>query len=325
MRLTIFVAVITCLSISEAQRLKVMTFNIWNSGSHVENGLRKIAKHILLVDPDIVGLQEFQEVQRPDVLPALLGWMGKPWMGVAGDDSYPDVAILTKHEMLGQSFAKTNRSITVKIQLPTGQMISFWTAHLDYKSFGPYAANNKMVTSLDQILAGEKPLTRAGRAQNMVEISEHPQMMEALNKSDEVPVILTGDFNCPSHIDWTRETMTKHGNWMVEWPATKIAENMGLKDSFREVFPNVTTVPGYTWSTVNKFLPEWEFNIPEPQDRIDFIYYKGSARPVRSFLYAGYEPLRPMPFHRHNDYPSDHFALITEFELLSPPICTPCK
>ncbi|PIO70430.1 hypothetical protein TELCIR_07714 [Teladorsagia circumcincta] len=147
------------LSDCEAQRLRVMTFNIWNSGSHVENGLRKIAKHILLVDPDIVGLQE---VQRPDVLPDLLRWMGKPWTGVAGDEFYPDIAILTKHEMIMQSFAKTNRSISVKVQLQSGHVVSFWSVHLDYKSFGPYAANNKLVTNVDQILAGEKPLKRAG-------------------------------------------------------------------------------------------------------------------------------------------------------------------
>ncbi|PIO68943.1 hypothetical protein TELCIR_09255, partial [Teladorsagia circumcincta] len=96
MRASLCLLALTCwLSDCEAQRLRVMTFNIWNSGSHVENGLRKIAKHILLVDPDIVGLQE---VQRPDVLPDLLRWMGKPWTGVAGDEFYPDIAILTKHE-----------------------------------------------------------------------------------------------------------------------------------------------------------------------------------------------------------------------------------
>lgn len=37
--------------------LRVMTFNIWKSGTRVENGIAKIAKHILLNDPDVVGLQ----------------------------------------------------------------------------------------------------------------------------------------------------------------------------------------------------------------------------------------------------------------------------
>ncbi|PIO70431.1 hypothetical protein TELCIR_07715 [Teladorsagia circumcincta] len=79
-----------------------------------------------------------------------------------------------------------------------------------------------------------------------------------------------------------------HGNWMVEWPATKIAESMGLKDSFRELYPNVTEVPGYTWSTVNKYLQDWEFNIPEPQDRIDFIYYKGYEHCINSNRFHPY-------------------------------------
>ena len=32
---------------------------------------------------------------------------------------------------------------------------------------------------------------------------------------------------------------------------------------------------GITWSTVNKFNPEWNYTIPEPQDRIDFLFYRG--------------------------------------------------
>ncbi|KAK5969658.1 Endo/exonuclease/phosphatase domain-containing protein [Trichostrongylus colubriformis] len=306
----------------EATKIRVMTFNIWNSGSHVENGLRKIAKHILLVNPDIVGLQE---VQRQDVLPKLLNWLGEPWTGVSSNDDYPDVAIVTKHDMITQSYTRTNRSISMKIQLHSGHVVSFWNVHLDYKAYGPYAANNKLVTNLDQILAGEKPLKREGRAQNMEEISQHPQMIQSLNKSDVVPVILAGDFNSPSHMDWTEETIRNHGNWKVEWPATKIAESMGLTDSFRELYPNVTEVAGCTWSTVNKYLQDWEFNIPEPQDRIDFIYYRGHVKPVSSYLYSGSEPLNPMPHHRYNDYPSDHFALITEFEFQPPSACTPCE
>lgn len=46
--------------------------------------------------------------------------------------------------------------------------------------------------------------------------------------------------------------------------------------------------------------------------------YSGNLVPVESFLYSGAEPLKPMPDHRDNDFPSDHFALITEFDLLFP-------
>ena len=35
------------------------------------------------------------------------------------------------------------------------------------------------------------------------------------------------------------------------------------------------TVSGYTWSTVNKFNSDWNYTIPEPMDRIDFIFSQG--------------------------------------------------
>lgn len=35
----------------------VMTFNIWVSGTNVENGTEKIANHIKWVNPDVIGLQ----------------------------------------------------------------------------------------------------------------------------------------------------------------------------------------------------------------------------------------------------------------------------
>ncbi|ETN82294.1 hypothetical protein NECAME_02031 [Necator americanus] len=159
----------------------------------------------------------------------------------------------------------------------------------------------------------------------MEEIRLHPKIGQWLNKSDVVPVILAGDFNSPSHLDWTNETSLNHGDWIIEWPATKIAEEMGLSDSFRVVHPNVTEVPGHTWSTVNKFIPDWEFQIPEPQDRIDFIFYKGNIVPTESFLYSGAEPIMAMPNHKDNDYPSDHYALITEFEFVTVPFCQECS
>lgn len=65
---------------------------------------------------------------------------------------------------------------------------------------------------------------------------------------------------------------------------------------------------------MNKFNAEWDYTIPEPQDRIDFIFYKGEKlKPVDSFTYSGSEPLQYIPNHWRNDYPSDHFAVVTDF------------
>uniref|UniRef100_A0A914D8Y7 Endonuclease/exonuclease/phosphatase domain-containing protein n=1 Tax=Acrobeloides nanus TaxID=290746 RepID=A0A914D8Y7_9BILA len=96
-------------------------------------------------------------------------------------------------------------------------------------------------------------------------------------------------------------------------------ENAKMTDSFREIHPDIITEPGYTWSTVQKFSSEgWNWTIPEPQDRIDFIFYRSSKlKPTNSFIYAGLEPLTPIPNHKNNDYPSDHYAVVTDFDILN--------
>ncbi|PIO70433.1 hypothetical protein TELCIR_07717 [Teladorsagia circumcincta] len=141
-----------------------------------------------------------------------------------------------------------------------------------------------MVTSMNQILAGERPSHYLGREQNVEELRNNSRMTAWRRKADIVPVIVGGDFNSPSHLDWTNETRDLHGGWQVEWPATKIMEEMNFIDSFREVYPEVDLEPG-------------------------------KIKPVRSFMYAGTEPLKPIPYHRDNDYPSDHYALVTEFDV----------
>ncbi|KAK6753490.1 hypothetical protein RB195_012840 [Necator americanus] len=293
--------------------LRVMTFNIWLSGASVNHGLQKIAKHIAILNPDIVALQEVENVY---VVGNLTQMLGGTWTGIhRQNQSLPDVAVLTRHEIHAHSYTDTSKGIGVRILVDQWYFINFWSMHLDYLAFGPYAAYNKLVTSMDQILAGEHPRFRHGRVENMEELKNNSRMAAWRRKSEIVPVIVAGDFNTPSHLDWTDATKDRHGGWSVVWPATKAMQDMKFIDSFRALHPDVDQDPGYTWSTVNKFNAEWDYAIPEPQDRIDFIFYQGKLNPIKSFMYAGSEPLKPIPYHKDNDYPSDHFAVITEFDV----------
>lgn len=78
------------------ETLRVMSFNIWMSGSQVDDGLKKIAKHIRLVAPDIVALQE---VDTPLILRNLTESLGEGWSAHFGSGVYSDVGILTKHKV----------------------------------------------------------------------------------------------------------------------------------------------------------------------------------------------------------------------------------
>lgn len=58
---------------------------------------------------------------------------------------------------------------------------------------------------------------------------------------------------------------------------------------------------GITWSTVTKFMSGWPNIIPEPYDRIDFIYFKESLFDVtNAFTYCGNSSLKVKRFFRFN-------------------------
>jgi endonuclease/exonuclease/phosphatase family metal-dependent hydrolase len=333
--------------------LRIMTFNIWGSGINVKDGLEKIAKHIAKVDPDIVALQEVRTLETAESLIEILGsskWQYRQHPLAV----YPDTAILTKHQFIndGQSLhlqfvvnrtippdylllnenkennTKTNTTssittygmgatIWLKDDDPNKQhLINFVSLHLDWRSYGPYAANNKLVNETAQIMAGECNKQGYGRAQNIEQLLNNDIFKRYMKNAEIQPLIVAGDFNTPSHLDWIEETRDIHGGWKFEWPATKLIMDAGLNDSFRALHPDPIKDPGITWSTVQKTSgPSWDWTIPEPQDRIDYIFYRPNEHfsPINSQIYSGEEVIKPMPEHYNNDWPSDHFAVISEF------------
>uniref|UniRef100_A0AC34G2A0 Endonuclease/exonuclease/phosphatase domain-containing protein n=1 Tax=Panagrolaimus sp. ES5 TaxID=591445 RepID=A0AC34G2A0_9BILA len=77
--------------------LRIMTFNTWIFGEHVIDGLNKIAKHIKLVEPDIVALQE---VQTREAFEKLLEILGPDWSGTTSPSTTnSNVAIATIHKV----------------------------------------------------------------------------------------------------------------------------------------------------------------------------------------------------------------------------------
>jgi endonuclease/exonuclease/phosphatase family metal-dependent hydrolase len=178
----------------------------------------------------------------------------------------------------------------VRIRVGRGHEVDIWTAHLDYTPYGPY----------ESVFDGLPPAELI--AHEEVRLA---QMRDALRRIDEsaedgVPVVLVGDFNCPSHLDWPD----------VEWPVTKAAEETGLCDSYREAHPDPVADPGHTWSPIHP-VHEDGSGLREPQDRIDFVLHRGLAV-LDSRTYVSGTP-RPWPDVAGNDWPSDHAAVVTTF------------
>lgn len=251
-------------------RLRVMTWNLWYGGTKVHDHRAKQLKVIAETGVDVVGLQETYGGAAEE-LAGELGWHHHragtnlgiisrfPVTAVLGD---PDVGF---YGAAGARIAVGEREVEV------------WTAHLDSEHYGPYAA---------EPLAHEE--LRLG------------QLRDTLRRiGDTAPVVLVGDFNCPSHLDWPD----------VEWPVTKAAEEAGFHDSYRQAHPDPVREPGHTWSPVHAD--------PEPQDRIDFVLHRG-LRVLDSRTCVSGTP-RTWPDVEDNDWPSDHAAVITTFSLGSGP------
>lgn len=130
--------------------------------------------------------------------------------------------------------------------------------------------------------------------------------------SDSVPVIMGGDFNSYSHLDWTEATcnLHHHGGAVVEWSISKMLTDAGFTDSFREANPDPATTPGTTW------IEAVSDSLPTRYDRIDFIYYRGRGVSLESS--KSYDAPKGTPLkYKGNDffYPSDHGFVVSTFNI----------
>jgi len=126
-----------------------------------------------------------------------------------------------------------------------------------------------------------------------------------------IPLIVGGDFNSPSHLDWT-DAMVKARpavKYPVEWPESKLMADSGFVDSYRVVHADPVATPGLTWT------PGYPHPFVRPQethDRIDYIYSIG-AKAVASDVVG--EVGGPDVAIGIDPWPADHRALVTTFEV----------
>ncbi|MFN7172650.1 MAG: endonuclease/exonuclease/phosphatase family protein [Fimbriimonadaceae bacterium] len=132
------------------------------------------------------------------------------------------------------------------------------------------------------------------------------QILSLINKRLEGPkyadisVIIGGDFNSMSHLDWA-EIGREHYGRPIEWRTSLLMAEDGYRDAFREANPAIDRDADSTWSPR---FPEQE------QERIDFVYFRGEGVEVSQSQ-------------RINDstgpFPSDHAAVLAELKISARP------
>lgn len=278
---------LTLLAVGAAQARKeftAMQFNIWQEGTMVAGGFEAIADEIARHDPDVVMLSEtrnYHNTRFCDRIVAALAKRGKTYHSFYSYDS----GLLSKTEITDSATIypvhDDHGTIYRIITTLGGHEAAVYTAHLDYQNGAnleprgysgvTWRKMDKPITNPDTLLYHNNKSFRPAEIRVFMEDA-------AEQAANGRIVILGGDFNEPSHLDWTEATaqMAAHNGVVLKWPTTQLLENGGFVDAYRELHPNPATHPGYTFPCHNEAVEPLKITwAPESdeRERIDYIVY----------------------------------------------------
>ena len=275
---------------TEMPSVKVMSFNVLHGGTRRGQPLSQTAKVIQEAKADIVGLQEVGK--NAEKLAQLLGWnhVSDGWS-----------AILTRYDVVERYKGG------IRARLDSGQELCIFNLHLrpapyqPYQLLGiPYGKAPFIKTEAEAIASAKK--ARGGQIATLLK-----QIRSLPDK--EIPVFVTGDFNEPSHLDWTEKT-AKSGRHpiKVEYPSSLEITKAGFADAWRTIYPDEMEKPGFTWTPLTK--PD---DPKDHHDRIDFVYFRGKGIQLNEVKVVGEDKENADIV--VSPYPSDHRAVVASFTL----------
>jgi len=278
----------------EESIVRVMTYNIYRGGEKRGQALSQTVKVIQEAKADVVGIQEIGD--NAEKLAQLLGW------NYTGQ-------ILTRYQIIEE------KRDGIKVKLPSGQEAYIFNLHLPSNPYQPYqllSIQPKWHKHKDTpFIKTEAEAIEAAQKARGREIARLLRQIRFLDDK-KAPVFVVGDFNEPSHLDWT-EAAANSGRHPIKvaYPNSLAMIKAGFTDSYRSIYPDEMAKPGYTWS------PAYETDDPKTHhDRIDFVYFKGKGLKVTDAKVIGENSenadIVVAP------YPSDHRAVVATFTLPKP-------
>ena len=275
--------------------LSILSFNILYGGSYLGQPLKQTARVIELAEADVVVLSEHMGSAQP-----LADRLALYCHEVTAPPYRDSVAILSRFPLI-ETFNHGAR-----LALTEDETACVFGVHLASSPYQPYQVRDGTFSRVEEVVENAE-MTR-GREIDRVLAEITPWM-----KNGE-RVFLCGDFNEPSHLDWTDRSAAAgfHFRTMIPWPCSSKIIASGMKDSLRSVYPDECDFPAVTWTTVpGEGVGGAADVISEVHDRIDFVYHTGcDIRPVAAEIVGEDE--------KHSDlvvesYPSDHRAVVVRF------------
>ena len=269
--------------------LRVMEFNIEYGGEVVD--FDSIVRGAQAADPDVIAVEE--------------GFGNVPRLAEALDYPYYDVRqqVISRLPLI-EAPGGSGRYLFV--QVAPGEVVALSNVHLPA---GPYSPN--------LVRRGAKRSTILEIERRVRVPAVEPSVTALTSLVDQgIPALLLGDFNTPSRLDWTPETVGLRDqiHYPVNWPTSRFVEESGFVDSYRVAHPDPVVDQGLTWPSGRPRPPgEWSPGPNAPADRIDFIYTAGAIETLGSDVVG--ESGGPDVTIAVDPWGTDHRAIVSELSV----------
>ena len=267
----------------KAGEFTVLQWNIWQEGTSVPGGYDAIINEIVRLKPDFVTFSEVRNYNKSNFSARVLSSLREKGLAYYSFYSY-DTGLLSKHPITDSLtvFPENGDHGSIYRLLATvnGHKVAVYTAHLDYLDCAYYNVRGYDGSTWEEIpipTTVEEVLERNVASQRDDAIK---MFIEQAKKDREAgyTIILGGDFNEPSHQDWTEETknLYDHHGLVIPWTVPVLLDEAGFVDAYRSFYPNVLDYPGFTYPSDNPAKPAekitWAPKADE-RDRIDYIWF----------------------------------------------------
>lgn len=279
----------------------VMAWNIWHGGNDEqlnEDGRQHVIDIIRNSGADIVLMIETYGTGQ--MVSEALGFNYHliAEAGTAPDDPAINLSIHSRYPLGDRiDFYRHFNVGGVEVNLSPTQRIVVFDTWFNYQPWEDQPA--ELGLDPDELVAWERSGTRPDEVTAILD-----GMQPWIDNAAAVPVIMGGDHNIWSHLDWTEDAREVNRGLVVPWWTSSTIAARGFIDTFRLVHPSPLAYPGVTWDSPGKV----------DEHRIDYIYFVGGKiRPLAS-------EVRKVQFNqpieiggRTSMYPSDHGFVLTTF------------
>jgi endonuclease/exonuclease/phosphatase family metal-dependent hydrolase len=324
---------------TKKESVRILALNAWHEGTRVKGGREKIAEVILKSEADLVAIPEgkasknFANKLRP-LLNEKKKYQVENLAGVTLVSRFP---IIEPPKLL----YPVQGVVAITVRMPNGRPLHFVAAHLDFKYYGTnlprgYNGSDPDFKIHDPDGDGKpNPITELKTILDYNQKSKKDEAIKAfvqyakpLLKKGEC-VVLAGDFNDASHLDWTDATknLFDHNGTVIPWKNSLFLQQEGFIDSYRELHPDPVKAPGITWPSeaFGRGSTSWAPK-SDDRDRVDYIYYaRKGVRATASYLvgsqvyWKGKEKVKMKTkddfLLESQDWPSDHKGVLTVLNL----------